>query len=62
MKSNNLNTFLDKLEKEINSGGMSFLNIGQMIITLKVLEDRLWGFDNDAAQKCNSMLRKLTER
>ena len=56
-----LNIFLNQIEKEIEARGLSYLNIGQMIIALKVLEDRLWNFDDYAAQRCNDIMHKLID-
>jgi len=59
MKHDSLNLFIDELEKEINEGGHTFLNIAQITIALKVLEDRLWDFDAHAAQRCDNLIHKL---
>ena len=57
MKSG-MENFLNNVEAELDSGGLSYLNRAQLSVCLKVIEDRMWGKNNDVAQRCND-LQKL---
>ncbi len=53
----NLTRVLDGIEETIASGSM--LNLFQVGIALKVLEDRLWNIDAKEAQRCNNLQHKI---
>ncbi len=53
----NLTKVLDEIEETIASGSM--LNLFQVGIALKVLEDRLWNIDIKVAQRCNDLQHKI---
>ena len=57
MKSG-MENFLNDVEKELDSGGYTYLNLSQLSVCLKVIEDRMWGKNNGVAQHCND-LQKL---
>lgn len=57
MAKDTITLLLDEIEYEIASTSM--LNMFQIGITLKVIEDKLWGIDNHNAQRCNDLQHKL---
>lgn len=59
MKSE-LEVLLDRIEKSIEHATMKYnFELG---ITLNVLEDLLWNLNNNAAQRCNTLQRKIFDR
>ena len=46
---------LNKIEKEINEHAGEKLTCFQLGLALKVFEDRLWGIDDESAQRCNEL-------
>jgi hypothetical protein len=52
-----LTQVLDKIEKTIEVGSM--LNLFEVGLALKVLEDRLWSIDDTLAQRCNNLQHKI---
>ena len=56
-----LDKILDEIEEETMSMG-SMLNLFQVGIALKVLEDRLWNIDSEIAQRCSDLQHKILEK
>mgnify|MGYP003565621854 CR=1 FL=1 len=54
-----LERVIDRIEHTIDYGDM--LNLFEMGIALKVLEERLWGIDFKLSQKCNRLQHKIIE-
>lgn len=61
MKKDKLEQLIDCFENELKNGGHSMLGCLQVGITLKVLDDRLWGIDDRQAQRCNDLCHYILE-
>ena len=57
MENKIMHKLLDKIESNISVGDM--LNLSQYGIALKVLEDMMFGIDNEVSQRCNELLHKI---
>jgi hypothetical protein len=52
---NKMKKLLKVLEDEIRNGSHTMLGLAQLVIALKVMEERLWNINIDYAQKCNDL-------
>lgn len=57
----NLTKLIDRIEKDLEEGGASMLNLFQTGIALKFLNDRLWNIDPHQAQRCNNLCHFILE-
>lgn len=51
---------INKIEEDLQTATM--LNTFQLGLALKVMEDRLWNINRDAAQKCNYLQHYILEK
>ena len=57
MRNKPFEFLLDELEQE--AGCSSMLGLCQIGIALKVIEDRMWNYNDKIAQRCNDIQHKI---